>query len=373
MRSRTLFLSLAILCAAPAFAEEGRVPIFEPLSLSGSGVAGKYIVTRDIGTVDPGTVIEFVGSGTEHVEVDLNGFTIANTVAGSGAVIVANNLGKFTIRNGSIIASPSRGGLLVTNTVQAVVEDLSVKNTSTGVFVENPQQFAVRRVLADTAGFFGILVDGASGVDNTGIVQDCQVRRTGHEGIRVVEAIDGVTIVGNRVRDAGLAAETRGLYVDTTGGSDADDIVELRRNNVRNIDGWGIRVNTKGACTIEGNRVGGATRSGIWVRTNGCLIEDNVARLNDEAGIHVSGGRNQIRGNVVTDNGLGLWIAPSSCGSTGYCGNDNTFTKNTSRGNTGLPTPCLPPIGACAAPDLCLDPTTVGNTSFGDNLMPGGC
>ena len=89
------FRALAILLAtvAPAFAGEGRIPIWEPTAIT---AAGKYIVTRNINGPPGVPVIDILASG---VDIELNG----QTLVGSGApVIRAVGHDTITIRNGSV-------------------------------------------------------------------------------------------------------------------------------------------------------------------------------------------------------------------------------------------------------------------------------
>ncbi len=61
-----------LILAAPAFADEGRIPIYERTTIS---VPGSYVVTRDI-VIDADYAIRIDAS---PVQIDLNGFTLRST------------------------------------------------------------------------------------------------------------------------------------------------------------------------------------------------------------------------------------------------------------------------------------------------------
>lgn len=368
--TRCLLIPIVSLALMPVWAEEGRIPIFEPIAISGAAVGGKYVVTRNITGTGSGVTLDFTGTGTENVDVDLNGFDVANTAAGTSAVIRGTDLGRLTVRNGSIVATVDRTGLESVGVVKVVAEGLFISNVNDGVNLTAPTQFVVRRNLIDTAARYGIRVTGNASADNSGVIDGNQVRKTNQSGIHVSNQVDDVTVKNNRVRDAGLTAESYGIVIDASSNTDGDAVIEIRRNSVRNTNGWGMLVGSYGPCAVEGNHVGGSTRSGIRIVALGCLIEKNVARLNDEAGMLISGDKNQIKGNVLTDNGYGLWFTQFECPTQGFCGSDNTYTKNTARGNTSFGGGCgTIGVPTCGAPDLCDE--GANNASFGDNLIPG--
>jgi parallel beta-helix repeat protein len=84
---------------------------------------------------------------------------------------------------------------------------------------------------------------------------------------------------------------------------------------------------------------------------------NNVLTMNGQHGLWVQGTRNLVERNTLNGNtGCGLFLM----------GPMNTYGRNMARGNGGLGCgPCFalfPPESCDAAP---------GNTSFGDNLIPG--
>ena len=75
-------LCLVVLSCSPlVMAEEGRIPIFEPVVLDGAvtDINGSYIVSRNI-TLAAGMIIDVRGTGSEVVDIDLNGFMLASGV-----------------------------------------------------------------------------------------------------------------------------------------------------------------------------------------------------------------------------------------------------------------------------------------------------
>src|SRR2546425_7444941 len=87
-------LALVILPAAPILADEARIPIFQPTTITQPGY---YILTRDLSPAS-GTAITIQSDG---VTVDLNGRAI-NNAPSQGAIAVNGAFQNVTIRNGRL-------------------------------------------------------------------------------------------------------------------------------------------------------------------------------------------------------------------------------------------------------------------------------
>jgi hypothetical protein len=125
----------------------------------------------------------------------------------------------------------------------------------------------------------------------------------------------------------------------------AGDYTIVRGNTVRGHLGIGGENNLVADNIVNGLSLGEGT---------GNHLLRNISTY--ATGIVIVSDYNYIEGNVIEGNGGGgLWIS----------GNHNVYRGNVSRNNTS-PTPC--PTGGGSA-DFCDEGT--GNTSHGDNYMPG--
>lgn len=382
-------LFLVATCGPGLLAEEGRIPIYEPVVLDGSlgEISGRYVVTRNITAAGGQPVIEIIGStGTEQLEIDLNGFALLSDVATTGAsgVVDVRGVASIELRGGTVattVAPPTQGaGILVVDSDEVVVEDVVVKDAWFGVRIDSAELFRVRGCLVNRADSLAISVVD-SGI---GTIDDNLMTNTDSISLLVAD-YESVTIAGNKVlsgnRGISVSHGSPGLRSaativgntvrDTIQSQYAIDVLRadgstIRDNLVQDNVGAGIQIRDSSGCLIEGNvaRANGAIGISLDTDSSGNLVQRNVASGNGSSGIWVQGDRNQIRNNTITGNsGAGLLLLGVS--------SDNTFGDNSSLGNTGTPSCTVAPIGGCASPDYCDSGT--GNTSFGTNLMPGGC
>src|SRR5438093_788677 len=88
----------AVLGAVGALADEGRIPIFQPTTIT---QPGHYILTRDVAAASgPLLVIQ-----ADHVTLDLNGRMVSSSGVTSNLVQIADGFRDITVRNGRL-----RGG-----------------------------------------------------------------------------------------------------------------------------------------------------------------------------------------------------------------------------------------------------------------------
>jgi len=144
-------------------------------------------------------------------------------------------------------------------------------------------------------------------------------------------------------------------------------------NLISDADGIGIALGNSRACKIFNNVINRGETIGLFldVGSEDNLILDNVIRESGLGGapafpgaggfgVVIDGFRNHIERNTINLNdGCGLFIA----------GAGNTFGRNMARGND--PSGSFFCGGACPGPfppDSC--DVGIGNTSFGDNLIP---
>jgi parallel beta-helix repeat protein len=350
--ARVVICILLLAGALPALAAEGRVPIFAP----GPIVAdGKYIVTRDIVAVPGGVVIDVLAP---NVDIDLNGFTLTQPFA-LPVINVGGVPTHLTIRNGSLalgtfgIQASIAGG-------QIVVEDVKIQSPSTvGIHVLDIENIAIRRVMLQDVGGPGILIDGL-GV-HTATIESCVIRDVGGDGIALLGGGGTIAVLNNRIEAtniAGLGPGGASIYLAPVLGS------LVSENTITASAAQGIFLRgTKGNKLFD-NVVQGSNSHGIHLDAGAIdtLVLNNVASGNGFGlpgghGLFVEGDRNLIERNTLNGNsGYGLFLTLGSAA--------NTFGRNMARGNAGpAGCPLLFPPNSCDA--------GVGNSTFGDNLIPG--
>jgi len=131
--------------------------------------------------------------------------------------------------------------------------------------------------------------------------------------------------------------------------------IDIRRNE---LHGWDVGISLQECigCKARENTLTGGAHILVDAATTGNLIMNNVLSgiggFGD--GIKIEGSRNHVEGNLVTDfQGFGLFFTQPSA--------FNVYRRNTVRGNGGT--------GCTSPPDFCNH--GAGNTSHGDNYMPG--
>jgi len=256
---RSLVLAVLALVASGISADEGRIPIYEPVTLT---EPGHYVLTR---TIQAGGAIITIEASALEVYIDLNGFFIWRTDT-AGPVIDVVPDGEIRpgvhLRNGAVA-----GG-------------------QTGI--DGGDQVVLRNVgFFDQAGS-GIDLSIASSVTMT----DCTVANSGQRGI--ILGSGSHRIVGNEVRNTGDS----GIELSGSGALVVDNIVHSATKNGISITGDGNRVSRN---TVRGSS---ETSPGV-----------------DGDGIYIEGSRNLVEDNHVEGNpGFGIVFAPASAGNA-YRGN----------------------------------------------------
>ena len=331
---------LSAIAAAPAWAAEGRTPVWEPVTIVNSGT---YIVTRDI-IVPAGVVINIL---SDNVDIDLNGFRLET--AGANPVIAGGGE-NITIRNGIVFGGAA--GISLSPARNVTIEDVkSTKSAGAGIELFDATGFALRRNQIIDCTTIGIAVGAPPLTETSGILEDNQVIRC-QEGINIDNASSTILKL-NRVE------ETTGSFGIRIGNSFG---VLLDRNTVQDALAQGIWVEGSFACKLHNNLVLRSGGPGIeLVATVDSLLLDNVVSQSGLDGVVIGGERNHIERNVMNFNGAGgagwglLIVAP-----------DNVYRGNTARGNAG------PPPAACggapATSDVC--DSFAASSSLGDNFMP---
>lgn len=386
---KALIPALVAVVVLPAIAAEGRTPIYAWQTTITA--PGKYIVTRDIfPLICSAPVIDIqiapappVPAG--HVDIDLNGFRVA--ACPGHPVIKATGQDNITVRNGTLMwgdygihieADPADPGA---RNRKVVIEDVKVMDVLIGgILLDGITDFALRRnnvIITDSfpiapQSMEGIVIDGRVGVDPyvpiKGTIEDNQVERTG--GGITVRGGSSVAIVNNRIEDIAVIAQPPAqggiVYDISEGGLIANNTVE------KIVGGAGIYLGDSHGTKIYNNVVREASANGIHIAGRGHdnLILENVVTLCGMDGCTVEGSRNFVDRNLLNINcQAGVQACWGLHFSAAFGGADNTFGRNTARGNLGVPPAC--PAGPGPYPpttDFCDEQP--GNSSFNDNYMP---
>ena len=147
---RLLVLTVCVSLPVPALAVEGHIPISAPVTI---GAPGRYVVTQNITAAAPIIIVN-----SNDVDIDLNGFTLTNTAAGT-PVISSNGFSQLTVHDGTI-----HGGL---NSIYAffgttvVIENIKTEAAvGTSIYLSVVTNFVIRHSIVHFAGTRGIDVDG---------------------------------------------------------------------------------------------------------------------------------------------------------------------------------------------------------------------
>jgi nitrous oxidase accessory protein NosD len=349
-----LALTLA-LTAIPALAAEGRIPIWQPISI-GPGQEGMYILTRDIPA--SGLVAIDILPGTVSVDIDLNGFTIYGSVG--VAAVQAVGVDSVTVRNG-LIHGGGGDGIYASDCRKVVIEDVKIEFVDNhGIALNYVANFAVRRnVIHGAAHGDGILVDGSS-VDPSmyleGTIEGNLIRECGG-GIGVMMG-SSVAILNNRI-EATTSAD--GIFVSPGPQQDLAGCAAciIANNTIQEAAANGMWLSWFQNSKVYNNVVTWSGAEGIWldVASDNNLVLDNGSSANSANGILADGGGNHFERNVLNQNGnWGLEMSSSA----------NTYRGNTGQGNGGVPAACG---GAPATTDIC-DQVSASTSPLGDNVMP---
>ena len=355
----TMLVVCALAAALPAFAAEGRIPVFAPSIL---GVDGKYIVTRNIMGTGAAPVINITAS---NVDLDLNGFTLTEP-AGAFAVVLVSAASEIHVHNGTLIAGNASVDVAAAAGRKLILEDLRSQDAAGAgpgaLHAMGIDSVVIRRcVVVGAPGMTGITVDGP-GV-HSGTIEKNVVRGT-LSGINVLNG-SAMSIVENAIE--GTTVGGGGLGIALMG---AGNIIAL--NTIQEADGTGISVlNRSRGNKLYNNTVFSSGGDGITVLSGGPgafnnsnLILDNVVTASTGNGLFIQGSQNKVENNVLNENGgCGLVFSGPATG--------NTFGRNMARANVGGAVFCA--AAACPPlffPNSC-DASFGVNDSYGDNLIPG--
>lgn len=330
-----VFLFVAVVAfltaAGIADAAEGKIPIFEPTTVTRSG---SYVLTNDI-SAPSGTAI-YVQS--DDVSIDLNGFTVEST-SGEAAVEIDPGRKRIAITNG-IITSQGDGIYHYGGFSHTVV-------TLKGLTIEAGGDNAIYIYGTDSINVSGnTIVGGRIFVGNPS--SDSGALRSGRFTGNVVNNPDGVgfniNLANAAIRNNTVRSQRDCLFLNGT-----DLLVE--GNNLRSDggdSGYGIWLSATRAM-IRGNLIHGGDY-GMIVRFNqdGNVIAENTFRNSLSGGIWVQSAGNLVEGNLIRTQGVGIYFQ------------EDAATGNVYRGNMLRGNPSGPVSGS-------------GYTNGGDNICDGAC
>jgi len=311
--SRCTMLSavVAALAVPVGFADEGRIPVFQPTTITQPGA---YVLTEDVSFASSDAIV----IQASNVTLDLNGRTIVNTDGIGSHVVIDGDRENIRIRNGRL--QGGQWGVYY-----------SSGTFSTTVWLEGLE---ISGVAADA-----VYLAGLRYFEMT----SSKVRNTGNGGVLLIGNTSFAgRIVGNEFRDIG----NRAMIV--AGGEGV-----VIRENVVSAASYGVDTGIGGGgVVVEGNSFAG-TSIGVTLAAPGCLVLNNAFR-GFTTGIVVgfSANGHRIAGNVI-QGGSGDGVSVSTLrnliegnqieGKAG-CGirftgtppaSDNVYRNNMLRGNSG--------------------------------------
>lgn len=304
----TLILTLLLACAAPAVADEGRIPIFQPTVIT---APGHYVVTRNI-TVAAGNAILV---RVDNVEIDLNGHRILDpTGFGATAILIEiqSDVSDVVIRNGFLAGGRNaiRYVAAAGTSARLRIEDVDFRNTSEEA----------------------IFIDGAENVEVLGCRLSDIAEFSGGSSIQAIDVRGNLAwssgrFIGNKIQRARHDA----LSLTNLYSAEVRENVITQYSMVCSSCGSGIRLVRGTGHIVEGNTVGQSNGPGISVGSHGTRVAHNVVTNNEEGGINIGSDGNHVVDNVVAHNGdnldgpWGIFVN----------GSDNTIRGNEVRGNLG--------------------------------------
>jgi parallel beta helix pectate lyase-like protein/copper-binding protein NosD len=351
---RLLFTIFVLLAgsAAAALADEGRIPIFKPTTITQSG---SYVVTRDI-TVASGAIITVQAS---DVTLDLNGKKLQMTNPTDAIIFLDTQTSTFRVKDGTLIG----GAVAITNTFAGGPALLDARNLDLvsqpgdAIFVVFAGEVSVSDCRIRHAGNNGIAVTASpsavsSAVRITGnVLSDISNRAIQVSNVRSVAILDNV------ISEAGSGIQASYSPFTSPGGSDIvkGNVVEHRGDGTSTGDGISIFNNggPRRTSLVLDNVVSGFTR-GMFLNGDGLRISGNVVHRGVAIspwtgdGLYLNNARESlIEGNQIQGN-AGCAIVFVGSGTSG-----NAYRNNMLRGNGGG-TVCN---------------TGVGNTDAGGNIL----
>lgn len=351
VRERCSCLLVALVCAIPALAGEGRFPVYQTGTVITQ--SGAYRLTRNIPNNPDGPAITIAA---RRVTLDLNGFVVQqNTNSADPAILISEPKADVLIRNGKVLAAGSAvryyGSLPGDPDNSLRIED---------VHFETPGSFTcIDTKGLSTVNVMRVTLRGCA----TGIKVDCsscgsratEGRITGSSFLQSDYAISlnkvrGFEVAGNQVLNQS-GGHTAITIENSTSTLVSGNALQYGGIQLVNVQGSEIRGNT-----IEGRLAGGSFGISDDSASRSNRIVENTIEDVDLDGILIQGGNDVVAENVTNNcGGFGIKFDAGSF--------DSYYWGNLAVGNGG--TTCSSPVGG----DACLDGT--GLISGGNNAFAG--
>lgn len=310
MKKGAMLIALLMLAAAaPARADEGRIPIWQPVVIT---APGSYVVTQDI-TAANGPILDVRVGG---VHVDLNGHTITVSNMADPLVAIASVMGiepePFHIENGSMM-----GGSDGLSAGAAITPCVKVFNVTFGGQANAAISIGA---LADLEAK-GIIIVGSrkgfaltgqqpapNGQHPTALISDSIIRAdvgVSCDGVACKARNNAITSCGSAVKlVAAQGSEVVGNILTVPGGN-------VCFNPQPEPPGDTIHVGGSPGVHVEGNTLRGwmaastGGNHGITAdaMSPGVFITDNVVSGFGDDALHIAASQGLVRGNLLQGNG----------------------------------------------------------------------
>jgi parallel beta-helix repeat protein len=263
--SATLFLAAVttLAFAASAGAVDGTIEINQAKVMAAGGfpykigTMGSYRLTGNL-TVSS-TTADAIDVNSNHVTIDLNGFSISGPGSSSANGIDGPSAGALTVENGTITGFAGNFGVVTGN--NSIVRNMQVNANGYGIQTGN--QSVISGNTVNNAALGGGIICNGSGC-----------------------VISGNTADGNSVS---------GIYCSGTGCQISGNTTDSNGNSGMQCIG----------CVVSGNTVN-SNGFGISCPGSGCLITGNTIDNNGSNAIFANDSTTGYGGNVLNDNAMGI-------------------------------------------------------------------
>ena len=330
-RLRSVCLLALLVGGVPAArADQGRIPIFAPATLTQSG---SYVLTRDL-TI---TSAQSLTINADNVTVDLNGHTLSGVGSGARLIYVVPTYSGIRIENGRLsggdyaIYAPTPAG-------STLGPDLSLRHleisgqTSEAVFVGLAGYFEMTSCTVKNAASGVHLASGTVGASVTGRFVGNQIVQVAGNGLMLDGSLSFL-VKDNVFTEIAF----NGVVAGNAGGGGAGRGALISRNvfNGAGTSSAAVQILANGSLVLD-NVFNGFQRA-VDVQSTGNRVASNLiawpsGSVTSAIGIEVlpfSGGadRNVIELNTIKlPNGCGLYFGGGA--------HDNVYRTNSFRGGS---------------------------------------
>ena len=328
-------LALALAGIAGARADEGRIPIFGPATITQSG---HFILTRDIAA--PGAS-DGITIQADNVTLDLGGHLV--TASTGVGITIVDGFHDITVRNGRLTGGVHAVAYSSTTVgVRLELKSLEISNTTNqSIFIDGAEYVEIRSCRVVSPGwadldiravsggdtfvgrFVGNTIDGAGGGNLPGILlSDLRGGEVRGNVVTAVQALGGGITIGDAVpatpQDGGNLIEDNAVSGGPAGAS-------------------GVTVATSHNLVLN-NVVHGMPASGLILSSSGAgnLLAENVSSGCAGDGIHALGALRSLIENTLLEGNTG-----TGCGILFGSPGANAYRNNMLRNNAGGAV-CLP-------------------------------